>query len=113
MNALRNRVQLIGHIGNAPEVTNFDNDKKLTKFSVATNDSYFNKEGEKVNDTQWHQVVTWGKLAEIAEKYLDKGKEIAVEGKLVTRSYEVEGQKRYTTEIVASEFVMLGKKPGG
>ncbi|MEZ4722705.1 MAG: single-stranded DNA-binding protein [Flavobacteriales bacterium] len=111
MNALKNRVQLIGHLGKDPETITFDNNRKLSKFSIATNETYYNAKGEKVEETQWHNVVIWGKLAEISEKYLKKGMEICLEGKLVNRSYEnKEGDKRYVTEIVVNEFVMLGKK---
>lgn len=111
MNNLRNRVQLIGHLGSDPEIINFDNDKKLAKVSIATNDSYMNNKGEKVEDTQWHNLVMWSKTAEIAEKYLKKGMEICVEGRLTSRSWEnKEGEKRYSTEIVVNEMLMLGKK---
>lgn len=111
MNALRNRVQLIGNLGKDPETITFDSNRKLTKFSVATNESYSNAKGEKIDETQWHNVVVWGKLAEVAEKYLKKGMEICLEGKLVNRSYETkEGDKRYVSEIVVNEFVMLGRK---
>ena len=111
MNALRNRVQLIGNLGMDPEVKSFDKDKKMARISIATNEVYYNAKGEKVQDTQWHNIVMWGKTAEIAEKYLKKGQEIAVEGKLVNRSWETkEGDKRYATEVVVSELVMLGKK---
>ncbi|MDA9266989.1 single-stranded DNA-binding protein [Salibacteraceae bacterium] len=111
MNALRNRVQLIGNLGMDPEVKSFDKDKKMAKLSIATNEVYYNAKGEKVQDTQWHNIVMWGKTAEIAEKYLKKGQEVAVEGKLVNRSWETkEGDKRYATEVVVSELVMLGKK---
>ncbi|MCL5246683.1 single-stranded DNA-binding protein [Cellulophaga sp. 20_2_10] len=110
MNALRNRVQLIGNLGNDPEIMNLDGGKKLARFSVATNETYKNAAGEKVTDTQWHNVVAWGKTAEIVENYLTKGKEIALEGKLVNRSYETkEGEKKYTTEINCNEILMLGK----
>ncbi len=110
MNALRNSVQLIGYLGSDPEVVNLDNGKKLAKFSIATSDSYKNAQGEKVEDTQWHNVVAWGKTAEIVENYLTKGKQVAVEGKLVHRSYETkEGEKRYITEIKCNELLMLGK----
>jgi single-strand DNA-binding protein len=98
MNALRNKVQLIGHLGQDPEIVNLDSGTKLAKFSIATNESYRNAKGEKVEDTQWHNVVAWGKTAEIVENYLAKGKEVAVEGKLIHRSYETkEGEKRYIT----------------
>ena len=111
MNALRNRVQLIGNLGMDPEVKSFDKDKKMAKLSIAPNEVYYNAKGEKVQDTQWHNIVMWGKTAEIAEKYLKKGQEVAVEGKLVNRSWETkEGDKRYATEVVVSELVMLGKK---
>ena len=110
MNALKNRVQLIGHLGQDPEVKQ-TNGGPLARFSLATTERYKNKQGERVADTQWHNVVIWGNLAEIAEKYLQKGKEVALEGKLVHRSYEdKEGNPRYITEVVASDFLMLGKK---
>ncbi len=111
MNALRNKVQLIGNLGNDPEVITLDSGKKLAKFSIATNESYKNSEGEKVTDTQWHNVVAWNKTAEIVEKYLLKGNEVAVEGKLTTRSYEdKEGVKKYISEIVINELLMFGGK---
>ena len=111
MNALRNKVQLIGNLGQDPEIVNLDNGRKLAKFSLATNETYRNKKGEKVTDTQWHNVVAWGKTAEIVENYLVKGKEIAVEGKLTSRSYETQsGDKRYITEIQCNELLMLGKQ---
>ncbi|WP_114492485.1 single-stranded DNA-binding protein [Candidatus Ulvibacter alkanivorans] len=111
MNTLRNKVQLIGNLGNDPEIINLDSGKKLAKFSVATNDSYKNQQGERVTDTQWHNVVAWGKTADIIETYVTKGKEVAIEGKLTSRSYEdKEGQKRYVTEIVCNELLMLGGK---
>lgn len=110
MNSLKNKVQLIGHLGNDPEIITLENGSKLAKFSIATNESYKNAEGEKVTDTQWHNIVAWGKMAEIAENYLAKGKEIMVEGKLMSRSYETkEGEKRYITEIKCNELLMLGK----
>ena len=111
MSNLRNKVQLIGHLGNDPEIINLESGKKIAKFSIATNESYKNEKGEKVEDTQWHNVVAWNKTAEIAEKYLKKGKEIVIEGKLSSRSYEdKEGVKRYVTEIVVQELLMLGSK---
>ena len=110
MNSLRNKVQLIGNLGNDPEIINLESGKTLAKFSVATNESYKNANGEKITDTQWHNVVAWGRTATLAEKYLMKGKEIAIEGKLTSRSYETkEGEKRYITEIVCNELLMLGK----
>jgi single-strand DNA-binding protein len=111
MKSLRNSVQLIGNLGADPEVKKFDNGKMLARLKVATNETYYNQKGEKVQDTQWHSVTVWGKTAEIAEKYLNKGQEIALEGKLTTNTWEdKEGVKRYSTEIVASELLMLGKK---
>ncbi|GGW56294.1 single-strand binding protein [Winogradskyella epiphytica] len=110
MNTLRNKVQLIGNLGNDPEITNFESGKTMAKFSIATNDSYKNAKGEKVVDTQWHNIVAWGKTAQIVEKYVTKGKEVAVEGKLTSRSYEdKDGIKRYITEVVCNELLMLGK----
>lgn len=104
-------MQLIGNLGNAPEVKTLDSGKKMARFSVATNESYRNAKGEKVTETQWHNLVAWGKLAEIAEKYLGKGKEVAIEGKLVSRSYnDKEGNKKYITEIQVNELLMLGAK---
>lgn len=111
MNALRNKVQLIGNLGNAPEVRNTESGKKLVKFSVATNEVYNNNKGEKVKETQWHNVIAWGKVAEIAEKYLRKGSEVAVEGKLITRNYnDKEGNKKYVTEVQLNELLLLGSK---
>ena len=110
MNALRNKVQLIGNLGNDPEIIELENGKKLAKFSIATNESYRNAAGDVVKDTQWHNVVAWNKTAEIIEKYVTKGKEIAVEGKLTNRSWEdKDGNKRYTTEVVVNELLLLGK----
>jgi single-strand DNA-binding protein len=110
VNTLRNKVQLIGNLGNDPEIVNLESGKTLAKFSVATNESYKNAQGEKVTDTQWHNIVAWGKTAQIIEKYVGKGKEVAIEGKLTTRSWEdKDGVKRYSTEVVCSELLMLGK----
>jgi single-strand DNA-binding protein len=94
MNTLRNKVQLIGNLGNDPEIITLESGKKLAKFSIATNESYKNAMGEKVTDTQWHNIIAWNKTAEIIEKYVTKGNEIAIEGKLTSRSYESkEGEK--------------------
>ncbi|PWL39567.1 single-stranded DNA-binding protein [Flagellimonas aquimarina] len=110
MNSLKNKVQLIGNLGNDPEMVILENGNKLAKFSIATNETYKNADGEKITDTQWHNIVAWGKTAEIVESYLVKGKEVAIEGKLVSRSYETkEGEKRYITEIKCNELLMLGK----
>lgn len=107
---MRNRVQLIGHVGNDPEIKNLDGGKKVANFTIATNDSYKNEKGEKVEQTEWHKVVAWGKTAEIIEKYVTKGKEIAIDGKLTHRSYDDKnGEKRYITEVVANDVLLLGK----
>ena len=110
MNTLKNKVQLIGNLGNDPEILNLDSGKKLARFNIATNESYKNNKGERVTDTQWHNVVAWGKTAELIEKYVTKGKEVAIEGKLASRSYETkEGDRRYVTEVVCDELLMLSK----
>ena len=110
MNALRNKVQLIGNLGNNPEIIQLESGRKLAKFSMATNEVYKNNQGEKVTDTQWHNIVAWGKTAEIVENYLTQGKEIILEGKLTSRSYETQtGEKRYITEVVAQEVMILTK----
>lgn len=111
MNALKNRVQLIGNLGTTPEIITLESGKKLAKFAIATNETYKNARGEKVTDTQWHNVVAWNKTAEIIEKYLEKGKEVMIEGKLTSRSFDdKEGNKRYITEVVCNELLMLGSK---
>ena len=107
MNALKNRVQLIGNLGNTPEIITLESGKKLAKFAIATNETYKNSQGEKITDTQWHNVVAWNKTAEIIEKYLEKGKEVMIEGRLTSRSFEdKEGNKRYITEVVCNELLM-------
>jgi single-strand DNA-binding protein len=108
MQNLKNKVNLIGNLGMDPEVKKLENGSSLAKFSLATSDSYKNKDGEKVKETQWHNLVAWGPKAEFVEKYLKKGQEIAVEGKLTHRSYEnKEGKKQYITEVVVNEVQML------
>ncbi|MBL7862159.1 MAG: single-stranded DNA-binding protein [Cyclobacteriaceae bacterium] len=110
MKSVRNSVQLIGRLGKDPEVKNVGKSQRAT-FSIATTDNYKNAKGEKVEDTQWHNVVMWGKLAEIAGQYLKKGAEVAVEGKLVHRVYETDkGEKRFFTEINVNDLAMLGSK---
>lgn len=105
---MKNRVQLIGHVGQEPEIKNLEN-SKLANLSIATNENYTNTKGEKVAQTEWHRITAWGKTAEIIEKYVSKGKEIAIEGKLSHRSYEdKDGIKRYVTEIIATEIMLLG-----
>mgnify|MGYP003626239058 FL=1 len=109
MSTLRNKVQLIGNVGQEPTITNLDNGKKVVRLSLATNEQYKNGQGEKQTDTNWHSLVAWGKTADIIEKYVTKGKEIAIEGKLTSRSYEdKDGIKRYVTEVVVSEILLLG-----
>ena len=111
MNALRNKVQLIGNLGQTPEIISFENGNKLAKMSIATNEVYKNKEGEKTEAVHWHHAVAWGKQAELIEKYVSKGQEIAIEGKLVTHTYESkEGEKRSKTEVQIHEILLLGKK---
>ena len=111
MYTLKNKVQLIGHLGNAPEIRNTENDKKYARFSIATNENYRNARGEKVTETTWHNLVAWGKIAGIVEKYLNKGSEVAVEGKLISRSYtDKDGVKKYITEVQVNELLMLGSK---
>ena len=108
MNTLRNKVQLIGNLGTNPEIRSFDNGKTVARFSLATSDSYQDANGKKISETQWHNLVAWGGLAKIIEKYLTKGSEVAVEGKLTHRTYEdKDGNKKYFTEIVLHDMVML------
>jgi len=111
MFSLRNKVQLIGNLGKTPDVKNTEAGKKLVRFSFATNETYTNTKGEKVKETQWHNIVAWGKVADIAEKYLDKGSEVAIEGKLISKDYlDKEGVKKYVTEIQVNELLLLGSK---
>lgn len=111
MNTLRNKVQLIGHLGQNPEKVNYGSGKYFVKFSMATNDAYKNNNGENIKNTQWHNIVVWGSLAKIASEYLKKGQEVAIEGKLLHRTYQdKEGNNKYITEIVANDLLFLGKK---
>ena len=111
MSTLRNHVQLIGNVGQEPQITNLESGKKVACFSLATNEYYKNEQGEKVQNTEWHTIVAWGRTAEIIEKYAGKGKEIGVSGKLKSRSYEDnEGVKRYVTEVEANEILLLGAR---
>jgi single-strand DNA-binding protein len=108
---MKNRVQLIGRVGQDPEVKNLEGGKKLVSISIATNDYYFKENGEKVEQTEWHRVTAWGKTADIVEKFVVKGKEIAIEGKLSHRSYDdKDGNKRYVTDIIANEVLLIGGK---
>ena len=107
---MKNRVQLIGRVGQDTEVKNLEGGKKVTTITIATNDVYYKDNGDKVEQTEWHRVTAWGKTAEIIEKYVTKGKEIAIEGKLTHRSYDDKnGEKRYVTDIVVNEVLLLGK----
>jgi single-strand DNA-binding protein len=111
MNTLRNSVRLVGNLGMDPEVRSFDNNKQKASFSIATNESYKNDKGEKVTDTQWHNVVAWGAQAKIVGDLLKKGDEIAIEGKLANRNYvDKDGNKRYFTEVVINEFIKLNAR---
>ena len=111
MNTLKNKVQLIGHLGAAPEMKTLENGNTLAKMRIATNEVYKNAQGEKVTDTQWHNVIAWGKTAEIAGRFLAKGSEIMIEGRLTYREYTgQDGQKRSSTEIVANELMMMDTK---
>lgn len=111
MKTLRNKVQLIGNLGKSPEVKELNGGKKVARFSIATNETYRKKSGEKVTDTQWHNLVAWGKTAEFVEKYIKKGSEVAIQGKLFNRSYtDTNGIKRYVTEIQVNDLLMLGEK---
>jgi single-strand DNA-binding protein len=108
---MKNTVQLIGHVGQDPEVKTLEGGKKLANLSIATNEVYYKENGDKVEKTEWHRVTTWGKTAEIIEKYVTKGKEVAIEGKLTHRSYDdKDGVKRFITEVVANELLLLGKQ---
>lgn len=106
-----NKVLLVGNLGKDPEVQIFESGAKKAAFSLATSERYTNREGQRIELTEWHNVVCWGKLADIAEKWLQKGKMVYVEGKIKTRSWEEDGKKRYITEIEANNFQMLGAKP--
>ncbi|MBK9457455.1 MAG: single-stranded DNA-binding protein [Bacteroidetes bacterium] len=111
MNNLRNKVQLIGRLGADPEVKSGVGYGKFAKFSVATDESYKNAKGEKIRETQWHNLIAWGKTAEFAEKYLTKGIEVVIEGKLINRNYTDKNDvKRYVTEIQVSELVIVSPK---
>jgi len=111
MNSLRNSVRLVGNLGMDPEVKVYDTDKKMVRLSIATNETYKNDKGEKVTDTQWHNLIFWGMQAKIAEDLLKKGDEVAIEGKLTNRSYtDKEGIKRYVSEVVVNEFLKVGAR---
>ncbi len=110
MYALKNKVQLIGNLGKQPDVRTTEAGKKWARFSIATNEVYRNTKGEKVTETQWHNLVAWGKVAEIAEKFLKKGSEVVVEGKLINRNYtDKDGVKKYVTEVQVNEVLLMDK----
>jgi single-strand DNA-binding protein len=112
MYALKNKVQLIGNLGNAPEIKNTESGKKLARFSIATNENYRNANGDKVTETTWHNLIAWGKVAELAEKFLHKGSEVIIEGKLINRSYtDKDGNKKYISEVQVNELLLLNSKP--
>ncbi|MEZ4780619.1 MAG: single-stranded DNA-binding protein [Flavobacteriaceae bacterium] len=111
MSSIKNHVQLIGNVGQEPTVTNLESGKKVARFSLATNENYKDGKGEKQTDTNWHTVIAWGKVADIIEKFVAKGKEIGIVGKLKTRIYTMDdGNQRYVTEVVADEILLMGNK---
>jgi single-strand DNA-binding protein len=111
MSNLKNSVRLMGFLGNDPEVKIMANNKRMAKVALATNDFYKNDKGERVEETHWHNLVLWEKNALLAEKYMHKGSEITIEGKLTSRSYvDKEGTKRYVTEVVVNDVLLMGKK---
>jgi single-strand DNA-binding protein len=110
MTTLHNTVQLIGRAGIDPEIKSFDKARKMARFSIATNSYYYNQNGERVEDTHWHQVIAWGKTAEVVEKLVKKGRQLAISGKLINRSWDdKEGNKRYAVEIVLNQIQVFGK----
>ncbi len=111
MNALRNSVRLIGHAGDAPKIIQLESGRKIANFSVATNESYVDNAGNRKSETTWHRLVAYGPMANTAEKYIQKGVEVAIEGKLTNRSWDdKEGQKHYITEIVVNQMMVVGSK---
>lgn len=114
MNNLNNKVQLIGRLGNDPKVKVLSGDKKMARISLATSDYYYNKAGEKVTETQWHNLVLWGGLADVCEKYLTKGEEVAIEGRLSYRMYtDSEKNNKFITEVTVTELLMMSKRKAG
>jgi single-strand DNA-binding protein len=113
MNSLRNRVQLIGHLGHDPELKTIDGGKKVARFTLATDDSYKNSEGQKIKETAWHNIIAWNGLADLSDKYLKKGSKVAVEGRIVYRTFEdKKGMTKNVTEIVLSDFMFLDPSKG-
>ncbi|OIP45762.1 MAG: single-stranded DNA-binding protein [Flavobacteriaceae bacterium CG2_30_31_66] len=110
MNSIKNKVQLIGRLGQDPDIKTFSNGEKIARFNLAIDDSYKDKQGNKVERTYWHPIVVKNGLVSIVENYVTKGKEIAIEGKLVNRTWDdTEGKKQYVVEVVANEILLLGK----
>ncbi len=108
-----NKAILVGHLGKDPEIRHLENDRAVANFSLATSESYTNKQGERVTNTEWHNIVLWGGLAKLAEKYLKKGNQIYLEGRITNRSYEdKEGITKYRSEIVGQEMTFLGGSRG-
>ncbi len=109
MNTLKNRVLLIGRLGQNPETKTIDNGKKVTRFTLATDDSYKNSEGQKIKEATWHNIVAWNGIADVADRFLKKGRQVAVEGRIVYRSYEdKKGLTKNITEIVLNDLMLLG-----
>ena len=107
---MKNSVQLIGHVGQEPEIKNLEGGKKLANISIATNEVYYRENGDKVEKTEWHRVTAWDKIADIIERFVTKGKEIGIEGKLTHRNYDdKDGNKRYITEVIANEISLISK----
>ncbi|MES2733322.1 MAG: single-stranded DNA-binding protein [Bacteroidota bacterium] len=107
-----NKVILVGNLGKDPEVRHLDGDKKVAKFPLATTEAYRDRNGQRVENTEWHNVEFWGSITEVIEKYLKKGSQVYIEGKLRTRSYEdKEGVKKYVTEVIGQNLTLIGGKP--
>src|SRR6266850_3296120 len=105
-----NRVTLVGNLGKDPEIVNSNSGTKIAKFSLATNESFKNKEGSWTERTEWHNIVVFARLADVVESYVKKGSQVYIEGKIQTRTYEKDGVTKYFTEIVGNELVLLGSK---
>lgn len=108
-----NKVILVGNVGQDPEIRHINDDTQVAKFTLATSESYKNKEGERITQTEWHNIVVWRGLSKVVEQYVKKGSQIYIEGKITNRSYEKDGQTKYFTEIVANELKLLGKRSEG
>jgi single-strand DNA-binding protein len=113
MNSLKNKVILVGRLGQNPETKTIDGGKKVTHFTLATDDSYKNAEGQKISEATWHNITAWNGLEDIADRFLKKGNQVAVEGRIVYRSYEdKKGVTKNVTDIVLSDLVLLGSGKG-